>query len=91
MKNLINKIIKTNKNKINFTNEEEKVINKYTEFYNNKIKEKLLNSHYLNPESLIFMNDGYVEIDSNGYPFETIETKNFILNEKSKRKLKKQS
>jgi len=84
MENLINKIVKTNKNKINFTDNEELIINKYTRFYNNKIKEKITNPHYLNPESLIFMNDGYAEIDDNGYPFDSIETKKFILNKKYK-------
>jgi hypothetical protein len=84
MKSLTNKIIKTNQDSIIFTDNEKIIINKYTEFYNNKIKEKRLNPNYLNPDSLIFMNDGYAEIDDNDYPFDSIETKNFILNKKYK-------
>jgi ubiquinone/menaquinone biosynthesis C-methylase UbiE len=84
MKSLTNKIIKTNQDSIIFTDNEKIIINKYTEFYNNKIKEKKLNPNYLNPDSLIFMNDGYAEIDDNDYPFDSIETKNFILNKKYK-------
>ena len=84
MKSLMDKIIKTNQNNTVFTDNEKIIINKYNEFYNNKIKEKKLNPNYLNPDSLIFMNDGYVEIDEDNYPFDLIETKSFILNKKYK-------
>lgn len=84
MKNSINKIIKINKNNFVFTDHEKTIANKYTEFYNDKIKEKETNSNYLDPQLLIFMNDGYTEIDNNGYPFDSIETKKIILNKKYK-------
>lgn len=84
MKNSINEIIKINKNNFVFTDDEKTIANKYTEFYNDKIKEKEANSNYLDPQLLIFMNDGYTEIDNNGYPFDSIETKKIILNKKYK-------
>jgi ubiquinone/menaquinone biosynthesis C-methylase UbiE len=84
MKNSINKIIKINKNNFVFTDDEKTIANKYTEFYNDKIKEKETNPNYLDPQLLIFMNDGYTEIDNDGYPFDSIETKKIILNKKYK-------
>lgn len=82
--NLINQIIKNNEDQIFFTKDEEIVINKYTDFYHLKVNEKIENFNYLDPDSLIFMNDGYAEIDDDGYPFDDIEVKNFILNTKYK-------
>lgn len=84
MKNSISTIIKNNKNNIFFTDNEKNVIKKYTEFYNSKIKEKRINPNFLDPQSLIFMNDGYAEIDKDGYPFDSKETKKIMLNEKYK-------
>ena len=72
MASLINDIINFEHNN-NYTDIEKSIANKYTGFYNNKIKEKETNSNSLDPDSLIFMNDGYVDIDNDGYPINPID------------------
>ena len=67
---------------VNFTNFEKEVKVKYTNYFHEKIKEKQLNPSYLDPHTMIFMNDGYAEIDNNGYPFDSTQTQNCILNPK---------
>ena len=84
MKTTIDKIVKINNDNIFFTGNEDKIINAYTNFYHKKIQEKTIDSNYLDPDSFIFMNDGYAEIDDNGYPFDSTDSKNFILNKKYK-------
>lgn len=84
MKTTIDKIIKINTDNMFFTDNEDKIINAYTNFYHKKIQEKIINSNYLDPDCFTFMNNGYAEIDNNGYPFDSEESKNFILNEKYK-------
>jgi ubiquinone/menaquinone biosynthesis C-methylase UbiE len=75
------KIIKENSFS-NFTEFEKIISMKYTHFFNAKIKEKELNKNFIEPNNLIFMNDGYAELDKNGYPYDSQKIKNILLNPK---------
>jgi ubiquinone/menaquinone biosynthesis C-methylase UbiE len=75
------KIIKEN-HFYNFTEFEKTISMKYTNYFNDKIKEKELNKNFIEPDNLIFMNDGYAEIDKNGYPYDSQKIKNILLNPK---------
>lgn len=61
-----------------FTNQEKLVIDKYTKIQNIKSEENN------NIDHLIFMNDGYVELDSNGYPVDLEQDTFFMTNNKYK-------
>lgn len=77
----LSKIIKKD-SFFNLTEFERIISTKYTNFYNEKIKEKELNKDFIEPNNLIFMNDGYAEIDENGYPCDSQKIKDILTNPK---------